>query len=250
MSNGTVTATGGTGAGPVPQGGAGIGGGASSSSSGTGAQVQISGGTVTAVGGESTSAPEIMNGVGIGSGATTESGISGEAGTLRVNGIKVEGSQIDGGAGGTSTQAPHIQFLTTGTRRATVVPVTNVPDGVGSARITLSTVPAPTPPPVPVKKKQQPAKWIPKKLKNRGTVLLNRANAKTRQGRPQSARASVRLMRGEITCFRVIRGKNRKLAIKTTGLCKLQIRVTYTAPGSASYLPLKMTKTYKTKRIR
>lgn len=95
---------------------------------------------------------------------------------------------------------------------------------------------------------------VPKRIKNSGTTLINKRNAKTRQGLPLSARVVARYRsiasRGEISCLRTRYGAKRKVTLRTSGQCRLQIRVRYTAPGTKKYYPLKKTVTFKTKRVR
>lgn len=88
----------------------------------------------------------------------------------------------------------------------------------------------------------------PKRVKSRGTTLLNKGRAKTRQVRPVTAKVRVKMNRGEISCLRVIKGKSRKLSVRTYGKCGFTLRVTYTAPGNSKLFPLKVTKTYRVKR--
>lgn len=104
--------------------------------------------------------------------------------------------------------------------------------------------------PVPAKTKQTLRKGtIPAKLRNPGRTLVNKAGAKTSQGRPLSARVSVR-MRGEMYCLRVSQGKRRAVSVRSTGKCSMTVSVTYRAPGTASLRPFKKTVKYKMKRVR
>lgn len=84
---------------------------------------------------------------------------------------------------------------------------------------------------------------ISKKLKTPGTTVVNKKNARTVQGQRMKAKVTkVRIKglatRGDIRCYRVIKGPKRKLALKVTGQCKrVRIWVTYTAPGADAYSP-------------
>ncbi len=84
---------------------------------------------------------------------------------------------------------------------------------------------------------------ISKKLKTPGTTVVNKKNARTVQGQRMKAKVTkVRIKglatRGDIRCYRAIKGRKRKVALKVTGQCKkAKIWVTYTAPGADAYLP-------------
>lgn len=106
-------------------------------------------------------------------------------------------------------------------------------------------------PPVPdhVKKNQQFRKGAPpKKVKFRGTTVLNKARATTKQRRPLSAKVRVTFPRGELRCLKVRTLKNRKVTVRTYGRCTFTLRVTYTAPGNSQYKAFKKTKVYRVKR--
>lgn len=98
---------------------------------------------------------------------------------------------------------------------------------------------------------QQPNGAIPKKLKNKGKTVVNKREAITVQGQPVHARIrQVSQQRGDLVCWRAIRGPQRKLTINTTGNCTAKLRITYTAPATDRYLAYTKTVTYKIKRIR
>lgn len=126
----------------------------------------------------------------------------------------------------------------------------------GTMRAAVTTIksgsepdPAPDPGPVGKRKSQQLKKGAtPKRIKPRGITVLNQRNAMTKQRRAVTARTKVMGLRGEVRCFRLIKGKQRKLSIRTYGKCNFRLRVTYTAKGNATYLPLKVVKTYRVKR--
>lgn len=113
--------------------------------------------------------------------------------------------------------------------------------------VTPPNPPGPTPPTPPSAKANQHfrAGNPPAKIKPRGTTVLNKRNATTRERRPLKARARVVLNRGEVRCFRLIKGAIRKLTIRTYGKCNLRVRVTYTARANSKYKSFKKTKTYR-----
>lgn len=113
--------------------------------------------------------------------------------------------------------------------------------GLATSSQTVSGKPAKSP-------QSQPAGAIPKKIKNRGSKVVNKAGAATIQGQPVSAH--IRRTRGDITCMRVINGPNRKVTIRTTGRCAVKIRVVYNAPGTERLLAYRKVVTYTTKRVR
>ena len=97
------------------------------------------------------------------------------------------------------------------------------------------------------------ASSLPKKLKPVGKTVLNKARAKTKQGRPLTANVTTRSRvlekRGDIWCLQEKDGRKRKVSVVLSGQCKLKVLVTYTAKGSKKYEPLTYTKKYKTKRV-
>lgn len=99
------------------------------------------------------------------------------------------------------------------------------------------------------KKNQQFRKGTPpKKVKFRGTTVLNKARATTKQRRPLSAKVRVTFPRGELRCLKVRTLKNRKVTVRTYGRCTFTLRVTYTAPGNSQYKAFEKTKVYRVKR--
>lgn len=112
--------------------------------------------------------------------------------------------------------------------------------------------PPPSGPPVvphPAKNPQHFRKGSPpKRIKPRGITVLNKHRAKTREGRPMKARVTVRQTRGEVRCFKIIRGKQRKLSIRTYGQCSFRLTVTYSAPGNSKLFYFKSAKKYRVRR--
>ena len=82
----------------------------------------------------------------------------------------------------------------------------------------------------------------------------NKKKARTQQGRKMRAkvtRVSSKGLatRGDIACYQAKKGPKRKLVIKTTGQCaNVKIRVTYKAPGNATYEKYLNTIKFKTRR--
>lgn len=96
---------------------------------------------------------------------------------------------------------------------------------------------------------------VPAKIKNSGVTILNKKNAKTVEGQPVKATARTQLRtglatRGDMQCIKQIRGPKRQLKVQLSGKCALRITVTWRAPGTDTSAPLKVTKTYTTKRVR
>lgn len=99
-----------------------------------------------------------------------------------------------------------------------------------------------------VKAQQSQAKSSkPSTIKSKGTTVINRRNAKTVQGQPLRAAVAAKVLKGDVECYRIVRGAQRKVSIVTTGLCKLRIRTTYTAPGTDIYHAYQKSFTYRTK---
>lgn len=88
----------------------------------------------------------------------------------------------------------------------------------------------------------------PKKVKFRGTTVINKVRATTVQGQRLKAKVRVTGLRGELNCLRVKTLKNRKVTVRTYGRCTFTLRVTYTAPGNSQYKAFKKTKVYRVKR--
>lgn len=119
-------------------------------------------------------------------------------------------------------------------------------NGVGESASSNMMEGMPVAPKPPVKKTQHLSKnAMPKRVKNRGVTVLNKANARTREGRPLSARVKVSSLRGEVRCFRLVRGAHRKLSIRTYGNCRFTLRVTYSAPSNLRYKAFKTIRTFK-----
>lgn len=128
-----------------------------------------------------------------------------------------------------------------GAGRAAGEPIS--PDNFGAVRITFTAVPSAS------KAAQSlPTGAAPKRVKSRGVTVLNKRNARTTNGQPVRATARVALSRGELRCARFIRGKKRKLSIRTYGACSFRLAVTYRASGTSTLKPLKVVKKYKIKR--
>jgi len=111
------------------------------------------------------------------------------------------------------------------------------------------------PPPVPpAGKLPQSQKGISKTLPTKGKKVVNKKNARTKQGQKMTAKISrvsskTLATRGDISCYKVKKGPKRKLVIKTNGQCaNIKIWVTYKAPGNATYEKYRNTITFKTKR--
>lgn len=121
---------------------------------------------------------------------------------------------------------------------------------MSSAVAVTPSSPIPPTPPGPSSKAKQTvaANSIPKRIKSRGTTVLNKRNAKTRQGRPLTAKINNVRNRGEVVCMRVVRGKQRKLTVRTYQRCTLTVRVTYSAPGNSKLRPFKQVKTFQVRR--
>ncbi|MGB2736971.1 MAG: hypothetical protein WBB77_10345 [Candidatus Nanopelagicales bacterium] len=89
----------------------------------------------------------------------------------------------------------------------------------------------------------QSQKPVKTKLKKRGTKTVNGKSARTRQGVALRAKA---VSKKNKRCVVVKKGPGRKLTLKTTGKCrKVTVKVRYSAPGTAAYLPYKKTVTFK-----
>ncbi len=88
----------------------------------------------------------------------------------------------------------------------------------------------------------------PKNVKSIGVTVLNKRNAITREGRALKARVRVRLARGEVRCFRLVRGAQRKLSIRTYGKRNLRLQVPYPASGNLRLYAFKSTKRYTVRR--
>ena len=250
VNGGTVTATGGSCA-------SGIGGGTAvgdTQAGGDGATVNITGGEVKASGGDGSCAatPAAHSGAGIGSGVGF--GSAGAVGSLIVAATKVPGSQTTGGQGGTNTAVPDITFSASPTKEATVEPLAGVIPPRGSFHVTFEDLPdptpTPTPDPIPAAKSAQHlrAGAYPKRIKFRGLTLLNQRKATTKEGRPVVAKVKLTMNRGEVRCARIVRGKQRKLAISTYGECTFRVTVTYRAAGNAKLKSLTVVKKYRVKR--
>ncbi|MFZ1362697.1 MAG: hypothetical protein WAS05_07175 [Candidatus Nanopelagicales bacterium] len=124
----------------------------------------------------------------------------------------------------------------------------NPTPSVMKMQASVTTITSSSQPTTKRKSQQLKAGATPKRIKKRGVTFLNKRNARTKQGIAVSARARVILNRGELRCAKIIKGKQRKLSIRTYGNCTFRIKVTYTAKGNSTYLPLKVTKTYRVKR--
>ncbi len=89
----------------------------------------------------------------------------------------------------------------------------------------------------------QSQKLVSPKLKKRGTKTVNSTSARTRQGVTLSAKV---VSKKNKRCVVIKKGPGRKLALKTTGKCrKVTVKVRYSAPGTATYLPYKKNVTFK-----
>jgi len=114
--------------------------------------------------------------------------------------------------------------------------------------------PPPVPPVPPAGKLPQSQKGISKTLPTKGKKVVNKKNARTKQGQKMTAKISrvsskTLATRGDISCYKVKKGPKRKLVIKTNGQCaNIKIWVTYKAPGNATYEKYRNTITFKTKR--
>ena len=114
--------------------------------------------------------------------------------------------------------------------------------------------PPPVPPVPPAGKLPQSQKGISKTLPTKGKKVVNKKNARTKQGQKMTAKISrvsskTLATRGDISCYKVKKGPKRKLVIKTNGQCaNIKIWVAYKAPGNATYERYRNTIKFKTKR--
>lgn len=92
---------------------------------------------------------------------------------------------------------------------------------------------------------------MPSHLKRIGKTIINKPGALTVQRQPLSAKVRVKQSRGDTkACYRVIRGGQRAVTLKSRGSCTLKVRVIYTAPGTDEYLPFHEAAVYRIKRVR
>ena len=85
----------------------------------------------------------------------------------------------------------------------------------------------------------------PVRIKRHGTTVLNTRKALTRQRLPMTAHIQALQIRGDLRCFSIARTSPRGLAIRTFGACSFTLRVTYAAPGNATYAAYSKTYTYQ-----
>lgn len=124
----------------------------------------------------------------------------------------------------------------------------------GTSRVmTRPAPPIPPAPPAPTVKSDQSQKSMSTKL-SVGKTVVNRKNARTVQGQKMRAAVTkVRVkgvqVRGDISCYKVIKGPKRKLTLKINGQCsRTKIWVTYTAAGNGTYNAYKNTIAFVSKR--
>ncbi len=151
----------------------------------------------------------------------------------------------DGVSTGVTSSPARITGLANG-QNYTFTVVATTSDGLKTTSAAVSAIPK-TPAKLP-----QTQKGVSTKL-HRGSNVVNSTNATTLQRLPLSARVTGssfkgRATRGDLVCYTVKKGPKRKLTLKVTGQCKkLKVKVTYTAPGNATYLPYRKTLTFKAK---
>lgn len=86
---------------------------------------------------------------------------------------------------------------------------------------------------------------IPKQIKCNASTVVNKRKATTKQRRPLRAQVQVIAARGDVSAIRVIRGPARQVVVRSYGCPAVRIKVTYKAPGNATYKALRKTKTYR-----
>ena len=95
----------------------------------------------------------------------------------------------------------------------------------------------------------------PSKIARSGPTVINKSDARTQQRLPMTAHVKTKLLgfrstqRGDLACSKVKRGSRRALTLIANGRCKLQVSVTYTAPGNEVYLPYSRTYVYRGKLV-
>lgn len=134
------------------------------------------------------------------------------------------------------------------TYQAEFTPVVSDPATV-TIKVTGEVPPPPPPPPGPDNKKPQslPADGAPKQVKKRGITVINKRGATTAEGQPMSAKVKWTGLatRGDLRCVKVNYGKRRAVSVQLSGTCKVELKVTYTAPGTAKLKAFKKVKTYR-----
>ncbi len=118
--------------------------------------------------------------------------------------------------------------------------VLTVTAAASPAPTTPTTTPTPTPTPTPTapvaKKKQRLAASLPRRIKVRGLTLITPANANTTAGQQVRTRVSGRsTAAGQTRLYRVVRGKNGKVSVRTFGHRDLRLVILQTAPATDGY---------------